>query len=72
MSSETVTTRPWTHRIYGRLKGTKERWAPLDAGNGRFVVNLIYASAFTEERAKEAIEKVRAAAPNYEFELRKI
>lgn len=61
----------WTHRIYGRKRG-QGRWSPLDINKGHFVGNLIYASVFSEARAKEAIEKVREAAPEYEFELRKI
>lgn len=68
----TEANRPWTHRIYGRKLGVPGRWKPLDVGNGRFVVNLIYASCFDEERGLEALGKVREAAPEYEFELRRI
>lgn len=58
-----------TFRLYAKFKGEK-RFQPLDWKSGRPVINLIYASVFTEKEAKEVLKEAERCNPEVSFELR--
>ena len=62
---------PRRFRIYAREKG-KGRFKPLDLKNGRYVVNLIYASILDEPYAQEQFEYMKANNPELDIDLREI
>ena len=60
------------YRIYGKLK-TAKRFAPFDAKENKFVVNLIYASMFNKEdfpALKREVQYMNEENPLYIFEIR--
>lgn len=61
----------FTHRIYGREKGTS-RFRPLNLKDGCFVINLIYASMLTSHEVNRVLEDLRTSNPEMEFEARKM
>lgn len=65
----------FTHRIYGRIKDgnpTEKRFRPLNLKDGRFVVNLMYATMLTESEVARIIPELNADNPNMQFEARKM
>lgn len=59
------------YRLYVKFNNSK-RFQPVDWKNGRPVINLIYATLFTEHEATLALmEAIRMNGDRARFELRK-
>lgn len=59
-----------TYFVYGKSKEMK-RFSPIDLRNGKFVVNLIYASMLPENEIERCIKSLKEQNPDMEFEKRK-
>ena len=62
-----------TYIVYGKKK-TEKRFKPFDMKDNKFVVNLFYASMFTEndlEALTKEINFMNEMNPEYTFEVRK-
>jgi len=62
-----------TYIVYGKKK-TEKRFKPFDMKDNKFVVNLFYASMFTEndlEALTKEIDFMNEMNPEYTFEVRK-
>ena len=62
-----------TYIVYGKKK-TEKRFKPFDMRDNKFVVNLFYASMFTEndlESLTKEIDFMNEMNPEYTFEIRK-
>lgn len=62
-----------TYLVYGKKK-TEKRFKPFDMKENKFVVNLFYASMFTEndlEALTKEINFMNEMNPEYTFEIRK-
>jgi len=62
-----------TYIVYGKKK-TEKRFKPFDMKDNKFVVNLFYASMFTEndlEALTKEINFMNKMNPEYTFEVRK-
>jgi len=62
-----------TYIVYGKKK-TEKRFKPFDMRDNKFVVNLFYASMFTEndlESLTKEIDFMNEMNPEYTFEVRK-
>lgn len=62
-----------TYLVYGKKK-TDKRFMPFDMKDNKFVVNLFYASMFTEndlEALTKEINFMNEMNPEYTFEIRK-
>lgn len=62
-----------TYLVYGKKK-TDKRFMPFDMKDNKFVVNLFYASMFTEndlEALTKEINSMNEMNPEYTFEIRK-
>ncbi len=58
--------------VYGRVKGTKNKFHAVDLSSGNFVSNLIYASMFYgEEEVQYVVAELNRENSSHEFHWRK-
>ncbi len=58
--------------VYGRVKGTKNKFHAVDLSSGNFVANLIYATMFfSEGGVQEIVDELNENNKEYEFHWRK-